>query len=50
MMINNKQIQITANKLIQSMKRDWIVLGRKPSGLAAASILLASNIHKNKIN
>lgn len=35
----------TALKLIKSMSRDWIQTGRKPSGICAAALFIASNIH-----
>eukprot|EP00210_Caulerpa_lentillifera_P000287 g280.t1 len=35
----------TALKLIKSMKRDWIQTGRKPSGICAAALFIASHIH-----
>lgn len=35
----------TALALIKSMKRDWILTGRRPSGLCGAALLLASQIH-----
>lgn len=38
-------VQQTAIKLVQSMKRDWIHTGRRPSGLCGAAILMASKYH-----
>ncbi|KYQ91681.1 TATA box-binding protein-associated factor [Tieghemostelium lacteum] len=35
----------TANKLVARMKRDWMSVGRKPSGICGAALYLASKIH-----
>lgn len=34
----------TALKLIQSMKRDWMQTGRRPSGLCGAALFIASHM------
>ncbi|UYV65570.1 hypothetical protein LAZ67_3004741 [Cordylochernes scorpioides] len=36
---------LTALRLIQRMKRDWIHAGRKPSGLCGAALLIAARLH-----
>ncbi|VEL14705.1 unnamed protein product [Protopolystoma xenopodis] len=36
----------TAMRLLQRMKKDWISTGRRPSGLAAAALLVAAKIHE----
>ncbi|VUZ47494.1 unnamed protein product [Hymenolepis diminuta] len=33
-------------RLLQRMKKDWISTGRRPSGLAAAALLVAARIHE----
>jgi len=35
----------TANKLVARMNRDWLSVGRKPSGICGASLYIASKIH-----
>ncbi|KAL9656426.1 hypothetical protein ABK040_005191 [Willaertia magna] len=40
----NKIIQTTC-KLIANMKRNWIQTGRRPAGICAAALLIASRIH-----
>ncbi|KAL5109620.1 Transcription factor IIIB 90 kDa subunit [Taenia crassiceps] len=39
-------VATTAMRLLQRMKKDWISTGRRPSGLAAASLLVAARIHE----
>ena len=48
----NKAIEVnsTALKIFQSMKRDWITTGRRPSGLIGACILIAAKLHKQNID
>ena len=43
---NTNQIANTALKILQSMKRNWLHLGRRPSGLCGASILIAAKCHE----
>eukprot|EP00919_Chromeraceae_sp_WS-2016_P072588 GHVR01171602.1.p1 GENE.GHVR01171602.1~~GHVR01171602.1.p1 ORF type:complete len:113 (-),score=1.63 GHVR01171602.1:1094-1432(-) len=43
-----KAITMTAIKLIQRMKRDWMCQGRRPSSLCGAAILIATRIHDIK--
>ncbi|KAK5584258.1 hypothetical protein RB653_005866 [Dictyostelium firmibasis] len=40
-----KDVIGTANKLVARMKRDWMSIGRKPSGICGASLYIASKIH-----
>lgn len=39
-------VATTAMRLLQRMKKDWISTGRRPSGLAAAALLVAARIHE----
>lgn len=43
-----KAVTLTAIKLIQRMKRDWMCQGRRPSSLCGAAILIATKIHDVK--
>src|SRR4051812_29008767 len=36
---------MTALRLVARMKRDWILIGRRPSGICGACLLIASRIH-----
>ena len=47
---NSKDVEKTALKILQFMKRDWITTGRRPSGLCGACILIAAKLHKLDIN
>ncbi|ODM90214.1 Transcription factor IIIB 90 kDa subunit [Orchesella cincta] len=38
-------VAMTALRLVQRMKRDWIHLGRRPSGLCGAALLIAARLH-----
>lgn len=40
-----KAVTMTAIKLVQRMKRDWMCQGRRPSSLCGAAILIATKIH-----
>ncbi|KAM7535793.1 hypothetical protein Aperf_G00000098309 [Anoplocephala perfoliata] len=40
------EVATTAMRLLQRMKKDWISTGRRPSGLAAAALLVAARIHE----
>lgn len=40
-----KSVAMTAIKLVQRMKRDWMCQGRRPSSLCGAAILIATKIH-----
>lgn len=44
----NKTTEIanSALKILQSMKRNWLHLGRRPSGLCGAAILIAAKCHQ----
>ena len=45
-----KQVEETAEKILQYMDRDWITQGRRPSGLCGACILIAAKLHKLNID
>nr|KAJ3422673.1 transcription factor TFIIIB subunit brf1 [Polyrhizophydium stewartii] len=34
-----------ANRLVQRMNRDWMQIGRRPSGICAASLFIAARMH-----
>ena len=38
-------IRIMAEKIAERMRKDWIDQGRKPAGVAAAALVIASRIH-----
>jgi transcription factor IIIB 90 kDa subunit len=38
-------ISMTALRLVARMKRDWIVVGRRPQGICAAALLIAARAH-----
>ncbi|XP_041351283.1 transcription factor IIIB 90 kDa subunit-like [Gigantopelta aegis] len=38
-------VSMTALRLVQRMKRDWMHTGRRPSGLCGAALLVAARIH-----
>ncbi|GAB5354293.1 hypothetical protein AAMO2058_000106500 [Amorphochlora amoebiformis] len=38
-------VATTALKLVGRMKRDWMTVGRKPSGICAAALIIAARIH-----
>jgi transcription factor IIIB subunit 2 len=40
-----KQVSTTALRILQSMSRDWMTVGRRPSGLCGAAILIAARYH-----
>ena len=39
------RVAITAIRLVGRMRRDWMTLGRRPSGICAAALLIASRMH-----
>ncbi|XP_064621362.1 transcription factor IIIB 90 kDa subunit-like isoform X2 [Lineus longissimus] len=39
------EVSMTALRLVQRMKRDWIHAGRRPSGLCGAALLVAARWH-----
>uniref|UniRef100_A0A8C6M2H7 B-related factor 1 n=1 Tax=Nothobranchius furzeri TaxID=105023 RepID=A0A8C6M2H7_NOTFU len=41
----NHDVSMTALRLVQRMKRDWIHTGRRPSGLCGAALLVAARLH-----
>ncbi|XP_045916222.1 transcription factor IIIB 90 kDa subunit-like [Micropterus dolomieu] len=40
------EVSMTALRLLQRMKRDWMHTGRRPSGLCGAALLVAARMHK----
>ncbi|CAJ1949305.1 unnamed protein product [Cylindrotheca closterium] len=38
-------VALTALRLVGRMKRDWIVVGRRPAGICAAALLIAARAH-----
>ncbi|XP_014673490.1 PREDICTED: transcription factor IIIB 90 kDa subunit-like [Priapulus caudatus] len=38
-------VSMTALRLVQRMKRDWMHVGRRPSGLCGAALLVAARLH-----
>ncbi|CAM4582242.1 unnamed protein product [Caretta caretta] len=41
----NQKVSMTALRLLQRMKRDWMHTGRRPSGLCGAALLVAARMH-----
>lgn len=39
------EVAMTASRLVQRMKKDWMHTGRRPSGLCGAALLVASRLH-----
>lgn len=39
------QVSMTALRIVQRMKRDWLSYGRRPTGLCGAAILIAARYH-----
>ncbi|XP_036006428.1 BRF1 RNA polymerase III transcription initiation factor subunit a [Fundulus heteroclitus] len=39
------KVSMTALRLVQRMKRDWMHTGRRPSGLCGAALLVAAHLH-----
>ncbi|XP_051908631.1 BRF1 RNA polymerase III transcription initiation factor subunit b isoform X2 [Hippocampus zosterae] len=44
--IKTHDVSMTALRLVQRMKRDWMHTGRRPSGLCGAALLVAARMHK----
>ncbi|CAG0921909.1 unnamed protein product, partial [Notodromas monacha] len=40
------KVSMTALRLVQRMKRDWLHTGRRPSGVCGAALLLAARLHQ----
>ena len=38
-------VAATALRVVASMKRDWLTTGRRPTGIVAAALLVASRAH-----
>lgn len=45
-----KEVQDTALKILQFMDRDWITIGRRPSGICGACILISAKLNKMNID
>ncbi|XP_051243666.1 transcription factor IIIB 90 kDa subunit [Dicentrarchus labrax] len=41
----NHDVSMTAMRLVQRMKRDWMHTGRRPSGLCGAALLVAAHMY-----
>uniref|UniRef100_A0A1I8GCL3 B-related factor 1 n=1 Tax=Macrostomum lignano TaxID=282301 RepID=A0A1I8GCL3_9PLAT len=41
----SREVETTAMRLLQRMKKDWIAVGRRPAGLAASALLVAGRLH-----
>eukprot|EP01127_Copromyxa_protea_P023802 TRINITY_DN9097_c0_g1_i2.p1 TRINITY_DN9097_c0_g1~~TRINITY_DN9097_c0_g1_i2.p1 ORF type:complete len:602 (-),score=168.72 TRINITY_DN9097_c0_g1_i2:51-1856(-) len=43
----NKEAEVasTALRFIQSMNRDWIIIGRRPAGICGAALMMAARVH-----
>ncbi|KAG7510484.1 transcription factor IIIB 90 kDa subunit-like [Solea senegalensis] len=41
----NHEVSMTALRLVQRMKRDWMHTGRRPSGLCGAALLVAARMY-----
>eukprot|EP00047_Mylnosiga_fluctuans_P005308 m.239700 g.239700 ORF g.239700 m.239700 type:complete len:525 (-) comp13527_c0_seq1:264-1838(-) len=39
------EVGMTALRLVQRMKRDWIQVGRRPAGICGAALLIAARLH-----
>ncbi|XP_042358823.1 BRF1 RNA polymerase III transcription initiation factor subunit b isoform X5 [Plectropomus leopardus] len=44
--VKTHEVSMTALRLVQRMKRDWMHTGRRPSGLCGAALLVAARMHK----
>ncbi|KAM9840786.1 transcription factor IIIB 90 kDa subunit-like isoform 2-T2 [Aulostomus maculatus] len=44
--VKTHDVSMTALRLVQRMKRDWMHTGRRPSGLCGAALLVAARMHK----
>lgn len=40
------EVSMTAMRILQRMKRDWMHTGRRPSGLCGAALLVAARMHE----
>ena len=41
----SKDVTDTANRIVSRMKRDWMVIGRRPAGICGAAFVMAARIH-----
>ena len=44
-----REVENTALKIMQFLKRDWITTGRRPSGLCGACLLISGKLHGFKL-
>eukprot|EP00400_MALV-I_sp_L67-5_P000954 gene954-1159_t len=40
-----QKVAMTATRMVQAMKRDWIVTGRRPTGLCGAALMISAQYH-----
>ena len=45
-----REVENTALKILQFMERDWIITGRRPSGICGACIFISAKLHKLSID
>lgn len=45
-----REVENTALKIMQFLKRDWITTGRRPSGLCGACLLISAKLHGFRIS
>ena len=45
-----REVENTALKILEFMDRDWIITGRRPSGICGACILISAKLHKLSID
>ena len=41
----SKDVIDTANRIVSRMKRDWMAIGRRPSGICGAAFVMAARLH-----
>ena len=46
----SKDVIDTANRIVSRMKRDWMAIGRRPSGICGAAFVMAARLHGFKCN
>lgn len=45
LLLYNVQVSMSALRLVARMKRDWMAVGRRPSGICGAALLVAAKLH-----
>lgn len=48
--IKAREVENTALKIMQFLKRDWITTGRRPSGLCGACLLISAKLHGFRVS